>query len=73
MLSTHRHIQLADLMDRASTNRVRYYINANRAHHLGNFGASVHFTRTAWRWEQIRQRCSMRLFGHYPRTDWGMR
>lgn len=61
-MTTHRAIQLSNLLDIASTNRVRYYINAQRASWLGNQGAAVHFTRLAFRWEQLRQRASRRLF-----------
>lgn len=62
MLSTHRHIQLAMLMDRASTERVRYYCNAQKASWIGAREAAIHFTRTAFRWEQIRQHCCKRMF-----------
>ncbi len=61
-LSTHRHIQLSSLMDKASTERVRYYCNAQKASWLGNHGAAIEWTRTAWRWEQIRQHCCKRMF-----------
>jgi hypothetical protein len=60
-MSTHRAIQVADLMDRASTNRVRYYINARRASSLGNRGAACHFTNRAARWEAIRASCAARF------------
>lgn len=60
-ISTHRAIQLSDLMDRASTNRVRYYINAQRASRIGNRAADTHFTALAARWEQIRIRCCTRF------------
>jgi hypothetical protein len=60
-LSTHRAIQLSDLADRASTNRVRYYNAAIKAKDLGNFGAASHFTQRAQKWESIRRLATIRL------------
>ena len=61
-LTTHRAIQLSTLMEKASTNRVRYYINAIRASTIGNRGAETYFANRARRWETIRIRCCERLF-----------
>ena len=60
-LTTHRAIQLADLMDRASYNRVRFYCNAIKASDIGNRSAATHFTALAQQWERIRIRCLRRL------------
>jgi hypothetical protein len=60
-MGTHRHIQIASLMDKATDNRVRYYINAQRASRIGNQGAAAHFTRMAQRWEHVRQTCAHRI------------
>lgn len=66
-MQTHRAIQLADLMDRASTERVRYYINAIKASDLHNSGAAILFTRKAQQWERIRIAAAYRLFKYPPR------
>lgn len=55
-LSTHRTIQIADLADRARTERVSYYCRAIKADDLGNSGAARHFNALAQKWEQIRIR-----------------
>lgn len=52
--STHRVIQLSELADRASSNRVRYYCNAIKAKDLGNASAAMYFTKRAQQWESIR-------------------
>ena len=61
-LSTHRRIQLANMLDVAATERVRYYCNAQKASWIGNHAAAIFFTRMAFRWEQIRQHCCRRLY-----------
>jgi hypothetical protein len=60
-ISTHRVIQLADLADRASTNRVAYYCRAIKASSINNQGAALYFADRARRFEQIRARITARL------------
>lgn len=55
-MTTHRVIQLSDWLDRASSQRVRYYCNAIKAKDIGNFGAAQYFTQRARKWESIRIR-----------------
>jgi len=55
-MKTHRFLQLADLADRASTERVSYYCRAVKASQIGNRGACQYFQAKAQKWESIRIR-----------------
>ena len=60
-LSTHRAIQVGQWHDRASGQRVRYYVNADRADSIGNRKAAAWFRTLAKKWENIRMRAAMAL------------
>lgn len=60
-LSTHRLFQLAELNDRAPSERVAFYCRAIKASSIGNQSAALHFTEKAQKWERIRARTDVRL------------
>ena len=60
-MKLHRELQLADLNDRASTERVSYYCRAIKAASIGNGGAARYFTKKAQQWERIRIKTGARL------------
>ena len=53
-LSTHRAWQVAEIADRASHERIAYYIRAAKAERIGNRGATAFFMKRAQQWERIR-------------------
>jgi len=55
-LTTHRTIQLSQLSDKSSTNRVAFYCRAIKATSISNHGAARYFTQQAIKWEKIRTR-----------------
>lgn len=61
MLSTHRLLQIAELNDRAPSERVAFYCRAIKAAHIGNNSAARFFTQKAQKWELIRARTEVRL------------
>lgn len=59
--TTHRIIQLSEINDRASSERVSYYCRAIKASSIGNGGAARFFTAKAQKWERIRIRSARAL------------
>ena len=53
-LSTHRLLQVAELSDRAQTERVAFYCRAIKAANIGNGGAARYFNARAQKWERVR-------------------
>lgn len=62
-LSTHRLLQVAEMADRASHERVAYYCRAIKATSIGNSGAALYFTTRAQKWERIRVAADRQLCG----------
>lgn len=60
-MTTHRAIQVANLADRAWTNRTRYLVNSSRAARLGNWSASFLLSQKAAQWERVWIKCARRL------------
>lgn len=56
-----REFQLAELADRASSERASYYCRAIKAASINNNGAARFFTRRAQQWERIRIMAERRL------------
>ena len=61
MLSTPRLLQVYELNDRSSSERVKYYCCAIKAVAIGNQTAARYFTRRAQQWERIRIASQRRL------------
>lgn len=60
-LSTHRLLQLSELEDRASSERIANYCRAIKATSIKNNAAARYFTQKAQQWERIRAAATKRI------------
>lgn len=60
-MNTHRALQLADLLDKVQSSRIRYYNAARKAATLGNKGALGLFMAKAHKCTSIAARISARF------------